>query len=126
MMRTVTLLAAFLCLAALPLGCARSENAERANPRAVARAGPDAGGKARNDRAKPLLVERRDVRPPFDEKEMVKPLNEFREYRVDDYRKLPNCLDVFSESVAVTFDGMTETQYKSAVSRSPSGPAAWC
>src|SRR4051794_36914510 len=30
---------------------------------------------------------------------------------------MPNCLDVFGECVAVPFDGRTEAQYKSAVSR---------
>jgi hypothetical protein len=48
---------------------------------------------------------------------MVRPINQFREYSIEDYRKLPNCLDVFGECVAVPFDGKTEAQYKLALSR---------
>src|SRR5262249_43988066 len=64
-----------------------------------------------------LVIARRETKPAFDDKEMVRPLNQFREYKDGDYRKLPNCLDIFNECVAVPFDGMTEAQYKSAVAR---------
>jgi hypothetical protein len=73
--------------------------------------------KARNEEPTRLVIERRETKPAFDDKEMVRPLNQFREYKVGDYRKLPNCLDVFNECVDVPFDGMTEAQYQSAVSR---------
>jgi hypothetical protein len=73
--------------------------------------------KARNERPKRLVIERRETKPAFDDKEMVRPLNQFRDYKVEDHRKLPNCLDVLNECVAVPFDGMTEAQNKSVISR---------
>jgi hypothetical protein len=116
-MRVAALVAASLCLSTLSSGCSRQENAGRADRRPDAGAERKAAGEARIGVAKQVAVERRDLRPPFDEKEMIKPLNQFREYKVKDYRKLPNCLDVFSACVAVPFDGMTEAQYKAALSR---------
>jgi len=56
-----------------------------------------------------------DLRPLFDEKEMVRPVNELRGYSIEDYRKLPNCLDVFKECLAVPYGGKTSEQYKDAV-----------
>jgi hypothetical protein len=58
----------------------------------------------------------------FDEKDMVTPINAFSDYTIGDYRELPNCLSVFNECVRVPFDGKTEDQYKSAVSRVAQGP----
>jgi predicted RNA-binding Zn-ribbon protein involved in translation (DUF1610 family) len=55
-----------------------------------------------------------DLRPLFDDKEMVRPINEFRGYSIEDHSKLPNCLDVFKECLAVPYEGKTAEQYKSA------------
>ncbi len=60
-------------------------------------------------------VKKPDTRPSFDEKEMVRPLTECRDYSVGDHRKLPNCLTVFKECVAVPFEGKTSEQYKDTV-----------
>ena len=63
-----------------------------------------------------LVVDKKpDLRPLFDEKEMVRPVNELRGYSIEDYRKLPNCLDVFKECLAVPYGGKTSEQYKDAV-----------
>jgi hypothetical protein len=62
------------------------------------------------------------LRSPFDDKDMVRPINQSRGYSVEDYGKLPNCLEVFRECLAVPYDGRTSEQYKSAlleVSRKP-------
>ncbi len=56
-----------------------------------------------------------DDRPSFIEKEMVPPLNGLRGYSVEDYLRLPNCLDVLNECVAVPFEGKTSEQYKDAM-----------
>lgn len=47
--------------------------------------------------------------------DMVSPINQFDGYETVDYHNIPNCLGVFAECVAVTSDGKTEAQYKSAV-----------
>jgi hypothetical protein len=115
MMRIAALIAASLCLSTLASGCSHEETAGRIDRRPAARAEGEAGGKARLGRAKQVVVERRDMRPAFDEKDMIKPITKFREYIVDDYRKLPNCLDVFNACVAVPYDGKTSAQYKAMV-----------
>lgn len=54
--------------------------------------------------------------PRFSDEDMVTALHMFREFSVDDYRTLPNCLDVFGKCVAVPHENKTRAQYKSAVS----------
>jgi hypothetical protein len=56
-----------------------------------------------------------DERPTFDDKEMIRPVIDLRGYTIDDYRKLPNCLVVFKDCLAVPFEGKTSEQYKDAV-----------
>lgn len=55
------------------------------------------------------------VRRAFDDKDMTTPIREFREYPVEDYQILPNCLSIFKECLEVPSDGRTTAQYKEAV-----------
>ncbi len=65
--------------------------------------------------AKQVVKKKTDQRPLFDDKEMVRPINELHGYTIEDYRKLPNCLDVFKECLAVSYERKTSEQYKDAV-----------
>jgi hypothetical protein len=47
---------------------------------------------------------------------MLRPINQFRDYPIEDYQALPNCLEVFAACCAIAFDGKTTDQYKTAVS----------
>lgn len=60
--------------------------------------------------------------PSFDDKDMTRRVNLFREYPIDDYKKLPYCLDVLKECVAVPFEGKTGEQYKAAVTAAARKP----
>lgn len=53
--------------------------------------------------------------PAFDDTEMIRPVIGLSGYTIDDYRKLPNCLTVFKDCLAIQFEGKTSEQYKDAV-----------
>jgi hypothetical protein len=57
---------------------------------------------------------KRNEKPPFDDKDMEHPLDQVAGYEIEDYTKLPNCLEVFEECLAVPFEGKTSEQYKAA------------
>ncbi len=64
----------------------------------------------------------RKEKPSFDDKDMERPLNQIAGYEIEDYTKLPNCLEVFEECLAIRFEGQTSEQFKSAtleVARKP-------
>lgn len=62
----------------------------------------------------PTSAAKTNENPPFDDGEMVRPLNQISGYAIDDYTTLPNCLDVFQECVVIPFEGKTSEQYKAA------------
>lgn len=88
-----------------------------AKAKAEARAKPPIQPVQRNDRAPEQrpIAKRPNEKPQFDEKNFERAITEFVGYQIDDYRKLPNCLTIFKECVAVPFGGKTEEQYKSAL-----------
>ncbi len=43
---------------------------------------------------------------------MITPINQFRGISIEDYRKLPNCLKLLKECLAVPHKGKTEARYK--------------
>lgn len=88
--------------------------ADTTQPAMTNRGGSDQPGKtvAETKPARKGGEKKPDERPPFDDKEMIRPLIELRGYLIGDYRKLPNCLTVFKECAAVPFEGKTSEQYK--------------
>lgn len=133
-MRNPFAVAAFFAFSLAQFGCDRSNNAELAKVRAEANAAREeavaakaelarlhAGGNA----ARGSVDIGNVVAGPkmhFDEKDMLKPISHFQEYPIHDFAKLPNCLDVLRECVPVRFDGKTEEQYKSDISKAAETP----
>lgn len=72
--------------------------------------------------AKLPIPKAKDSRPAFNDDEMRRPIRDFREYPIEDYRKLPNALEVIAACVAVPFKGKTEVQYKDALSSEANRP----
>ncbi len=44
--------------------------------------------------------------------DMVTSVKELAQHPIEDYRDLPNCLDVLRDCVAVSFEGKTDEQYR--------------
>ena len=63
--------------------------------------------------AKPTAP-KKNQKPTFNDADMERPLNQISGYDINDYTTLPNCLDVFTECLAVPIEGKTSEQYKSA------------
>lgn len=55
------------------------------------------------------------LKTSLDEKDMTTPIKAFRDYPIQDFRTLPNCLEVISECFAVPYEKQTDEQYKNAL-----------
>lgn len=87
---------------------------------------------SRADKSQPVQAEQPVARPPrnpppiekkpfqlpdVDEKDLAKPIRNWPDFPRNEYKKWPNCLDVFADCLVVPSKGTTSAKYKAALVR---------